>query len=96
MLTRRRISKGQLELYKALYDTSQGLSMPELVETLNRSRSQIAGVLGALGRRIHNTPGLGGKGGLVTVLDISEAKGGEWHYRMRSHLRQALELENVL
>jgi ribosomal protein L29 len=86
-----------LRAEKALYDAGdEGLPMSGLSEALNRSRDQVAGVLGALGRRINGTPGLEGKGGILVVLDISEAKGGEWHYRMRPCLRQALELENVL
>jgi hypothetical protein len=96
MLARRRIPKGQLVLYETLYAARDGLSMTELAERMNKSREQLAGVLGALGRRINATEGLEGKGGIVVVLDISEGDEGEWHYQMRSILRHALELEEVV
>jgi len=97
MLTRISISRGQQALYKALYQASeQGLSAAELATAMGRSRSQFAGVLGALGRRINGTEGLEGKGGIEVVLDISATDDGDWHYRMRSILREALEAENIV
>lgn len=97
MLTRRRIKEGQDEFYQVLYAAGErGMSTSELVEALNKTRAQIAGVLGALGRRINNTEGLEGKGGILAVLDVSELKDGDWHYRMRPILRQALEAEKIV
>lgn len=97
MLTRRRIPDGQLVFYRTLYPTGeQGLSSSELAEAMNRTRDQLAGVLGALGRRINNTEGLEGKGGIQVVLHMWRGDEGERHYRMRPILRKALEVEKVV
>ena len=97
MLTRISIPRGQQALYKALYQAGeQGLSGAELAAAMDRSRSQLAGVLGALGLRINGTEGLGGKGGIEVVLDVSMADDGGWHYQMRPILREALEAENIV
>jgi hypothetical protein len=97
MLTRIRIPKGQLELYKALYSAGdQALSSSALAAAINRTRQQVAGVLGALGLRINNTEGLEGKGGILVILDISEGEEGDWDYRMKPILREALEAEKIV
>jgi len=97
VLTRRRLPNGQLALYNALYSAGEhGLSSSDLAVAMNRSRDQISGVLGALGRRINNTEGLEGKGGIQVILDISEGDDGDWRYCMRPILRQALEAENIV
>ena len=97
MLTRGRISDGQRALYKALWEAGhEGVSASRLVEVMGRSRSELAGVLGALGRRVNNTEGLEGKGGIEAVLEVSKLEDGDWHYRMLPVLRQALEIEGVV
>lgn len=97
MLTRIPIRKGQLELYKALYSAGdRALSSSALDAAINRTRHQVAGVLGALGRRINNTEGLEGKGGILVILDITEGEEGDWDYRMKPILRAALEAEKIV
>jgi hypothetical protein len=97
MLTRRRISNGQRALYEALWEAGgEGVSASRLVEVMGRSRSELAGVLGALGRRVNNTEGLEGKGGIEAVLEVSKLEDGDWHYRMLPVLREALEIEEVV
>ncbi|MFC1976568.1 TIGR02391 family protein [Chloroflexota bacterium] len=97
MLTRRYIRPGQLALYKALYKAGdEGLSSPELAEAVGRTRQQLAGSLGALGRRIQNTPGLDNGRGIGIVFEITLDKNGDYHYQMRPILRQALEIENIV
>lgn len=97
MLTRIRIPDGQRALYEVLYEAGdQGLSRSDLAAALNRSKSELAGVLGALGHRINRTEGLEGKGGIEAVLDVSTLEDGDWHYRMRPVLREALEAEGIV
>lgn len=96
MLTRMRIPVGQLAFYKALYAAGdEGLSMSDLVSTLDLTRDQVSGVLGALGQRINQTEALQGKGGIMVVLHASQ-EGGERHYRIRATLREALEAEAIV
>ena len=97
MLKRKSVPKGQQALYKVLYQAGkQGLSGDELAAAIGRTRSQLAGVLGALGRRINGTKGLEGKGGIEVILDVSMTPDGSWRYRMRPILREALEAENII
>jgi hypothetical protein len=97
MLTRIRIPDGQRALYEVLYGAGdQGLSRSDLAAALNRSKSELAGVLGALGHRINRTEGLEGKGGIEAVLDACTLEDGDWHYRMRPVLREALEAEGIV
>jgi hypothetical protein len=97
MLTRRRIPNGQRALYEALYEArDRGLSKSDLAARINRSEAELAGVLGALGNRITRTEGLEGKGGIEAVLEICMLEDGDWHYRMRPVLREALEAEGIV
>jgi hypothetical protein len=97
MLTRIRIPDGQRALYEVLYGAGdQGLSRSDLAAALNRSKSELAGVLGALGHRINRTEGLEGKGGIEAVLEACTLEDGDWHYRMRPVLREALEAEGIV
>jgi hypothetical protein len=97
MLTRIPVTVGQRALYKALYAAGdQGLSSSSLTAALDRSRAQLAGVLGALGRRVNGTEGLEGKGGTELILEISLLDDGDWRYRMRQVLREALEAEGIV
>lgn len=54
MLTRRPISNGQMAVYKAL--AGGRLEWYEYLNQADRTSAQIAGIHGALGRRINNTP----------------------------------------
>ncbi len=97
MLTRRPVPDGQRVLYRALYQAGdQGLSRSDLAVAMNRSKLQLSGVLGALGRRINRTEGLEGKEGILIVFDASMLGDGDWHYRMRPVLREALEAEGII
>jgi len=97
MLTRMPIPRGQQALYRALYQVGeQGLSGAELAAATGRSKSELAGVLGALGRRINRTDGLEGKGGIEVVLQVSATDDGDWHYQMRAILREALKAERIV
>lgn len=97
MLRRIRIPQGQKDLYRILYTAGdKGITASELAKAMNRTPSQLSGVLGALGNRINKTEGLEEKGWIGIVLDISETKDGEWLYVMRPILRKALEAEGLV
>lgn len=96
MLTRIPISRGQMALYEALYNTAEnGLSKSQLAKAMDRTEDQVTGVLGALGVRINKTEGLDDNQGTSHILHIWGV-GGEWHYKMKPVMRKALELEGVL
>jgi hypothetical protein len=93
VLHRRNIPNGQRDLYRALYHVGKnGLSYSALAEAMGRTEQEIAGVLGALGRRVNNTAGAAGDEGINLLLHIERA-GDSWHYWMRDELRQILEEE---
>jgi hypothetical protein len=93
VLTRMEIPNGQQILFAALYESGEvGLTNTELSVKLGRTRHELVGILGALGRRINNTPGTDDDPGIGHLFDI-EPSGYEWRYRMRPALREALEIE---
>ncbi len=97
MLKRIPIPPAQRQLYEALYKAGdKGLSGGEISIELKRSRSQLAGVIGALGLRINATEGLGNKGGVAIIFDISRISSGDYVCKMKPLLRKALELENIV
>ena len=77
MLTRIRVPNGQLAIYKAL--ANGRLEYSEFLKQTGRSGAQMAGVLGALGRRVDHTPeihraGLPGNSGAVLKLEEEDGK----------------------
>jgi hypothetical protein len=96
MISRIDVSKGQLELYRVLYEAgNNGLSWSHLSNKMGRSKSQLAGVLGALGMRINKTEGLDDNRGIGHILDLWEV-GNEWFYRLKPIMREAIELEGII
>jgi hypothetical protein len=95
IFTRRPVPRGQKQLFKALYDAHEtGLTNDELVRVMGRrDRQDLAGVLGALGRRINGTPGYSYKTGLGTrmLLTANAAPGNQWRYFLKPETRQILE-----
>lgn len=93
VLTRRDVPTGQRQLYEALLEAgSEGASAAHLVKTMGRrDESDLAGVLGALGRRINGTPGYGqtNRPGTAMVLEWAEGADGR-RYRLRTEMIQAL------
>ena len=59
--------------------------------------AELAGVLGALDRRINRTPGIAPDNppGVGLMFDVVE-KDGQCHYRMRRALRDVLEVQQPL
>lgn len=107
VLNRILIPQGQRDLYGVLYEAGdRGLSRNELIEKLQRSPAEVAGVVGTMGRRIHQTPGARGaaealgilpadRAGLVIFFDLTPVS-GQPHYRMRLELRLVLESEGLI
>ena len=98
LLTRIPVSRGQQQLYKALYDAGDaGLTKDELVEVMGRrDRRDLTGVLGALGRRINGTLGYGQarKPGIGMVLSWEKTTNGQWLWHLRPDMRAVLEKLN--
>ncbi len=97
MMSRRTTMWGQKDLFARLYAAGDaGLCRAELAEAMERSYKGFAGVIGALGRRTHNTPDYEaisaalGLEGVELVLKI-EADGDDWRYTLRPEARKALE-----
>lgn len=95
LLTRRRVPRGQRQLYKALYDAGDaGLTHAELAEVMGRRDVlAIRGVLGALGKRVNQTPGFGQREqpGSGMALSWEELVDGQWRLRLLPAMRTALE-----
>lgn len=93
VLERKQVPPGQRALLRALYRAGDaGLDAPELARAMDRSEPELAGVLGALGRRINGTPGANTAEppGITLMLDVTAAGNG-WNYRLRDAARAALE-----
>ncbi|MCC7448164.1 MAG: hypothetical protein IT324_12165 [Anaerolineae bacterium] len=97
MLRRRPIPEAQSIFYQTVYKAGdKGATLADIAAQLNMSKTQVAGVLGALGVRINGTNGLENKGGLQIIVDISRLNSGEYLYRLKPILRKALELEKIV
>jgi hypothetical protein len=96
ILSRIPVPRGQKQLYRALYDAgAKGLIQDELVKVMGRrDRSDLAGVLGALGKRINGTSGYGQteQPGTAMVLSVEKTHDGQYRYRLLPAMRAALEM----
>lgn len=71
-----------------------GQTQDELIEVMGRrDRYDLAGVMGALGRRVNNTPGYGQEKtpGTGMILTWQQTADGQWRYWLKPQMRQALE-----
>lgn len=96
MLTRRDIHSGQKAVYKALADGE--LSYAELLEKLNKTPEQMRGIMGALGRRVANTPEIvkaGLPGHVGAVVHYRKADDG-WHLSFTSEAKEVLQEEGLI
>jgi CBS domain-containing protein len=95
LLTRVPVPPGQRRLYRALYDAGdQGLTHDELVEVMgHQGRSNLRGVLGALGRRVNGTPGYGedNQPGSAMVIHWEQLPDRQWRLRLKPAMRAVLE-----
>ena len=96
MLTRRTISNGQKAVYKAL--ANGRLEYSDFLKQTKRTAQQMAGVLGALGRRINNTQEIhqaGLPGNTKAVLKW-EKEGGIEYVSLKPYVHEALVAEGVI
>ena len=93
VLTRRTVPEGQRQLFHALVQAGPlGLTGEELVETMGRrDLYDLAGVLGALGKRVNRTPGFGERRtpGIEMLLEVTQTNEG-WQYCLKPVMLQAL------
>ncbi len=91
-VVRRFIPRGQMLLYKVLYEAEpDGVFYDELHEKMGVTRTQLLGVLGALGRRINLTDGLkNSQPGTAFLLKWSSIE-GSGRYAMQPRLIEVLE-----
>jgi hypothetical protein len=92
IISRGPIPPGQITLYKALYEAyPDSVLQTELAHRIrhNDTRS-LTGVIGALGNRVNQTPGLEvEKPGAFFLIERDEADG--LSYRMSQELRRAID-----
>lgn len=96
MLTRIPISDGQMAVYKAL--SSGRVEYNELLRQTGRTSGTMAGVLGALGRRINTTKEIhlaGLKGSTEAILNW-EIEGDKGYYSLTPQAIEALRSEGVI
>jgi len=90
-----KLSSGPKCLFKVLYQAgNSGLKFDDIASAMDRTPSQLSGVLGALGRRINNTLGIEGRPGVTYILEIVREIDGNpdsWGWRMRYGFRQVLK-----
>ena len=96
MLTRRPLSDNQKIVLKTLKETHPELvSRDELIAaTIYNTPYQLAGLMGALGRRVAGTEGYAGD---VWVFDTEwNDETGAWDYRLPETTLEALRLESLV
>ncbi|MGB8645638.1 MAG: hypothetical protein WCF84_10400 [Anaerolineae bacterium] len=98
MLTRAPIPRGQLSLYKALYDAGdKGFSRRGLADLIREGEKEgVDGVLGALGNRILQTGRFKQDGAWIENLFYITRDEDGLCYVMRPELRKAIEELSVL
>lgn len=97
VLTRLPLSPAQSAVLKALYDAGaeEYVTTTELVRALGYgSGHQLAGVMGAFGRRIANTKGFDEN---ATFFEMRwNETAAAWEYRLPANVRKALEQEGLV
>jgi hypothetical protein len=93
-----KLAQGQAILFQVLYQAGdEGLNYDDLAIQIDRTKAQLSGVLGALGRRINNTKGIEGKPGIVYFfehkIDIN-GEAGAWGWAVRYELREVIKKGN--
>lgn len=96
MLTRIPISNGQLAVYKALADGR--LEYHEFLRRTERPAEKMAGVLGAIGRRINHTKEIhqAGLPGNASAILKWEKQGGKEYIMLTHDALEALKTENII
>jgi hypothetical protein len=98
VLNRAPISRGQLALYRLLYEAGeQGLLTHEIEQALAIAPIQFSGLTGALGNRVSHTKELGPSRrlGITLLFNITKEK-HEYRYSLLPVFRQVLKEDGVL
>jgi hypothetical protein len=96
VIKRKKIKKGQIGLYKAFANSEdEWLSKPQIAATMEISRQKLAGVLGALGRRINETDGVSNRPGIDLFFEYRQDSEGHTLYRLRPEVRSILKQEGL-
>lgn len=96
MLNRRPIPEGQLDVYKAL---SEGeLEYQEYLRRMKRTNYEVAGVHGALGKRINRTPAIteAGLPGNMEAVVTWRNEGGKYFLSLKPEFVEVLIEEKVV
>ena len=96
LLTHCPVMRGHQQLFKAFYDAGdQWVTTEDLFEAMGRTWEDIRGILGALGKRVNQTPGYGQakKPGIKMLLSVKTV-GGSRHYRLLPEMRAAPQALN--
>ena len=96
MLTRLPVSNGQLAVYKAL--GAGRLEYTEFLKATGRTSGVMAGVMGALGRRINNTKEihLAGLPGNTSAVLKWEKENGKGYFTLTPDAVEALKAEGII
>ena len=95
-LTRLPLSPAQRAVLKALYDAgAEYVTTTEVVRAVGyQSGHQLAGLMGALGRRLANTKGFDEN---ATFFEIRRNEAAAaWEYHLPANVRKALEQERLV
>lgn len=93
-LKRRALSDPLKAVFRRLYEANDWVGIEELCEVSEYRRPQFAGLMGAFGRRLANTPGHDEDASFFFFEWDDEAEA--WKYRLPDTVREALELEGVV
>ncbi len=96
MLTRRPIPNGQLSVYKAL--SKDKVEYNEFLKGVRKTTGQIAGVFGALGRRINKTEEIHKAGLLGNTRDVLkwDYENGKYYLSLTPNALEALKAEGII
>ena len=92
VITRIPVPPGQITLFKAPYENSDGLSKAQLADTIrDGNEKSLTGVLAALTNRVNGTPGLDTtRPGLQFLIERDASRDGVY-YRMRPETRAVID-----
>lgn len=97
MLKRRPVSDGQKAVYKALADGE--LHYSEFQKKTGRNPDELAGVLGALGRRINETKEIhkaGLSGSVSAVIKYTQLDDGSYNVKLTPDAEEVLRAEGII
>lgn len=94
ILTRRPLSPNLRKVFKTLLKAdAKGMSTKEIADSIEISLAELAGVFGAFGRRVANTPGVPDGAHIVGYAREYNDQAGkeEWRYWLQPAVREIFE-----